>query len=99
MSAGSGTAMVAADGASFRHVTGTGVGGGTLLGLGRLLLETTRPQEIDRLAAQGDAAAVDLGLQDVVTGPIGSLPSDATAVNFGRVAVGRRGARIWRRPW
>lgn len=86
VSAGSGTAMVAADGFDFRHVTGTGVGGGTLLGLGRLLLDTTQPQAIDRLAAQGNANAVDLGLQDVVTGPIGSLPSDATAVNFGRIA-------------
>lgn len=86
VSAGSGTAMVAAEGVTFSHVTGTGVGGGTMLGLGRLLLDTTRPEEIDRLAALGNATGVDLGLQDVVTGPIGSLPPDATAVNFGRVA-------------
>lgn len=86
VSAGSGTAMVAAEASNYRHVTGTGVGGGTLLGLGRLLLDTMDPREIDRLALIGEANAIDLGLQDVVTGPIGSLPPDATAVNFGRVA-------------
>jgi type II pantothenate kinase len=88
VSAGSGTAMVLADGISYAHVTGTGVGGGTLLGLGRLLLDSTLPQEIDRLAGEGDANAIDLALSDIVTGPIGRLPPDATAVNFGRAARG-----------
>jgi type II pantothenate kinase len=86
ISAGSGTAAIAAKGRVYRHSTGTGVGGGTLLGLGRLLLGTVDPVEIDRLAVAGDANAVDLSLADVVTGPIGTLPADATAVNFGRLA-------------
>jgi type II pantothenate kinase len=86
VSAGSGTAMVAARGNQYQHVTGTGVGGGTLLGLGRLLLATTDPVEIDRLAKAGNPNGADLSLSDVVTGPIGSLPSNATAVNFGRLA-------------
>jgi type II pantothenate kinase len=86
VSAGSGTAMVRAEGRAYRHVTGTGVGGGTLLGLGRLLLHSTDPADIDRWASKGTANAVDLGLHDVVSGPIGNLPPDATAVNFGRLA-------------
>jgi type II pantothenate kinase len=86
VSAGSGTAMVAARGREHRHVTGSGVGGGTLLGLGRLLINTTEPEEIDGLAQRGDANGVDLALRDLVTGAIGTLPPDATAVNFGRVA-------------
>lgn len=86
ISAGSGTAMVAARGDHYQHVTGTGVGGGTLLGLGHLLLGTTDPREIDRLALLGDANGADLALRDLVSGPIGALPPDATAVNFGRVA-------------
>jgi len=86
VSAGSGTAVVAAQGRRFRHITGTGVGGGTMLGLGRLLLNTADPLEIDRLALEGNANAVDLSLADVVTGPIGTLPPTATAVNFGRLA-------------
>jgi type II pantothenate kinase len=86
VSAGSGTAMVAARGQNFQHVTGTGMGGGTLLGLGKLLLATVDPTEIDRLAQVGDPNGADLALRDVVSGPIGTLPSDATAVNFGRIA-------------
>ncbi len=86
VSAGSGTAMMAAHGQQYQHVTGTGVGGGTLLGLGRLMIGTTDPVEIDRLAQVGNANGADLALRDLVTGPIGALPADATAVNFGRVA-------------
>jgi type II pantothenate kinase len=86
VSAGSGTAMVAARGDHYQHVTGTGVGGGTLLGLGRLLLATTNPVEIDQLAKTGNPNGADLALRDLVSGPIGALPADATAVNFGRVA-------------
>jgi type II pantothenate kinase len=86
VSAGSGTAMVAARGEHFQHATGSGVGGGTLLGLGRLILGTSDPVEIDRLALLGDPNGADLALRDVVSGPIGTLPADATAVNFGRLA-------------
>ncbi|MBX3015322.1 MAG: hypothetical protein KF832_27630 [Caldilineaceae bacterium] len=86
VSAGSGTAMIKAAGPQYTHVTGTAVGGGTLLGLGRLLLNTVDPQEIDALAQMGNANGVDLSLADVITGPIGTLPAEATAVNFGRLA-------------
>ncbi|MES3032875.1 MAG: Fumble domain-containing protein [Gemmatimonadota bacterium] len=86
VSAGSGTAVIAARGSSYTHITGTGVGGGTLLGLGRLLLGTTDVARIDAMAMRGDANGVDLALRDVVAGPIGTLPPDATAVNFGRLS-------------
>jgi type II pantothenate kinase len=86
VSAGSGTAMVAARGDQYQHATGTGVGGGTLLGLGKLLLGTADPVEIDRLAKAGNPNGADLALRDLVSGPIGQLPADATAVNFGRIA-------------
>ncbi len=88
VSAGSGTALIKAQGDSFAHVSGTGVGGGTMLGLARLLLGTLDPVEIGALALEGDRNGADLSLADVITGPIGSLPADATAVNFGR--LGRR---------
>ena len=86
VSAGSGTAVVSARGTQYAHITGTGVGGGTLLGLGRLLLGTTDVELIDAMAMRGDPNGVDLALRDVVSGPIGSLPPEATAVNFGRIA-------------
>jgi type II pantothenate kinase len=85
VSAGTGTSMIAARGSSFTHVTGSAVGGGTLLGLAKLLLGTVSPFEIAELAAKGNPAGVDSTLQDVLGSGIGHLPSDATAVNLGRV--------------
>ncbi len=84
-SCGSGTALIKAQGDSYAHVSGSAVGGGTMLGLARLILGTMDPLEIEALAAQGDRNGADLSLADVITGPIGSLPADATAVNFGRL--------------
>ena len=84
-SCGSGTALIKAQGDSYAHVSGTAVGGGTMLGLARLILNTMDPLAIEALAAAGDRNGADLSLADVITGPIGSLPADATAVNFGRV--------------
>jgi type II pantothenate kinase len=92
VSAGSGTAVVKAQAGTATepfhaaHVTGTGIGGGTLMGLGRLIVHSHNPQTIDQLALDGRAEAVNLTIQDVLGGPLGRIPPDATAVNFGRVA-------------
>lgn len=86
VSAGSGVAILQARGDQYTHVTGSGVGGGTLLGLGRLLLDTADAGAIGALAERGDPAGADLILTDVVSGPIGNLPPETTAVNFGRLA-------------
>ncbi len=88
VSAGSGTAMIKAQGRNYNHVTGTAVGGGTMLGLSRLLINSVDPYEIEQLAQNGNSNGVDLSLADVITGPIGSLPAEATAVNFGRMVRG-----------
>jgi type II pantothenate kinase len=85
VSAGSGTAMIAVRDDQARHVTGSAVGGGTLLGLCRLLFGVSDPREIDALAMQGDSNKVDLTLIEATGGAIGKLPADANAVNFGRV--------------
>lgn len=85
VSAGTGTAMIAARGKNCQHITGSAVGGGTLLGLGKLCLGTSDPLEIAALAAKGNPAHVDGTLEDVIGGGIGTLPKDATAVNLGRL--------------
>ncbi|SVB04595.1 uncharacterized protein METZ01_LOCUS157449, partial [marine metagenome] len=46
VSAGSGTACILAKDGNFLHCSGTGVGGGTVLGLSKLLLNTIDPNEI-----------------------------------------------------
>ena len=86
VSAGSGTACILAQDGNFIHCSGTGVGGGTIFGLSKLLLGTTDPIEIAKLAKEGNESGVDLILEDVVSGPIGELPSDTTAVNFGKIS-------------
>ena len=86
VSAGSGTACILAQDGNFIHCSGTGVGGGTVLGLSKLLLGTIDPVEIAELAKAGNESGVDLILEDVVSGPIGELPSDTTAVNFGKIS-------------
>ncbi|MFM7142054.1 MAG: Fumble domain-containing protein [Alphaproteobacteria bacterium] len=88
-SLGTGTALVLArDGGEATHLVGSGIGGGTLLGLARLLLGTSDPGEIDRLAVRGSPAACDLLVGDILGGGIGSVPADATAAHFGRVGRG-----------
>jgi type II pantothenate kinase len=86
VSAGSGTAMVAALGKTFAHVTGSAVGGGTLQGLGRLLLGTADALEIDRLALLGNPNHADYTLVEAVGSAVGKLPLRANAVNFGRLS-------------
>jgi type II pantothenate kinase len=85
-SAGSGTAVVAAGPEGARHVTGTGVGGGTLIGLARMLLDIVDPHVLDALAREGSPTGLNLTIGEILGGAIGSLPPETTAVNFGRVA-------------
>ena len=66
VSAGSGTACIHAQNGVYTHCSGTGVGGGTVLGLSKLLLGTDNPEEIATLAEKGNESHVDLILEDVV---------------------------------
>lgn len=85
VSAGSGTAVLCTRGGQSAHVSGTGVGGGTLFGLARLLLGYQSPEELSRLASQGSTSKVDLTLAEALGGALGGLPPEATAVNFGKL--------------
>lgn len=85
VSAGTGAAMVSARDGEVEHVTGSAVGGGTLLGLSKLILGTDDVAEIDRLALSGDASAVDIMLSEAVGGEVGRLPAKANAVNLGKL--------------
>lgn len=84
-SMGTGTALVRAVGREVVHLGGTGVGGGTLRGLSRLILNTPDFDTIDSLAARGDLARVDLTVGDIAPAAIGALPPEITAANFGKL--------------
>jgi type II pantothenate kinase len=77
--------MVAAEDGEAEHVTGSAVGGGTLLGLSKIILGTDDVEEIDRLALAGDASVVDIMLSEAVGGEVGKLPATANAVNLGKL--------------
>lgn len=79
---GTGTPIVLVDGKKVRHVIGTGIGGGTLAGLGKLLLGK-RVEELEDWADEG-RPNLDLTVFDVAGGPVGIVPGDATASNFAK---------------
>ena len=86
VSIGTGTAMVSVrdGGRRVKHVGGTGVGGGTLMGIGRCTLGKYRLETLERLALMGDVRRVNLTIQDITGKGVGILPPDATASNFGK---------------
>lgn len=90
VSLGTGTALVNVEHAQIQHVGGTGVGGGTLLGLAKHLLQVSRLDTLERLAVAGDLAHVDLTVGDIAGGPVGRLPPHATASNFGKLGADAR---------
>jgi type II pantothenate kinase len=86
VSLGTGTAMVEYQEGESKHVGGTGVGGGTLLGLARLMGLGTKFDAIEALAGQGDAGRVDLSIADIVGSGIGRLPGNFVASHFAKAA-------------
>jgi len=84
-SLGTGTCLVSARKNTFAHAGGTGIGGGTLLGLSKLLLDTTDLEKINSMAEKGNRENIDLLVRDVVGAGIGSLPGNATASNFAKL--------------
>ena len=85
VSMGTGTAVVRASQGAHRRLFGSGVGGGTLLGLARSLIGTRDFARIDDLASGGSLDGVDLTVGDIAGRPIAGLASEVTASNFGRV--------------
>jgi type II pantothenate kinase len=79
---GTGTPFVCINGDQYRHIAGTGIGGGTLNGLSELLLN--KPvAELEALASKG-TNKLDLVIGDLMEKGIGKLPKAATASNFGK---------------
>ena len=84
VSMGTGTSFVQCDGDDIRHIGGIGIGGGTLQGLSRVMLNTRDPKQIQSLALQGDIHNINLLIGDISTHPLPGLPMDATASLFSK---------------
>ena len=85
VSIGTGTAFVNAEGNQYTHLGGSCLGGGTLVGLGKLLLNEDNSQGISHMAEAGDMCNVDLCMVDVTKENVSFLPEDATAAHFAKV--------------
>ncbi|MCD8288978.1 MAG: type II pantothenate kinase [Prevotella sp.] len=86
VSMGTGTSIVLCDGRDIRRLGGLGLGGGTLIGLSRIMLKTGDIAQILELASKGDLKNIDLSIGDISPRPVPSLTMDATASLFGNAA-------------
>lgn len=87
-SLGTGTCIVYVNGAAVSHCCGTGVGGGTVQGLSKLLTGVENIHELQKQALRGSLKNMDLTVGDIIGGGIGIVPSTATASHFGKAQSG-----------
>lgn len=87
-SLGTGSACVYADkDGAIEYLGGTGVGGGTLMGLSKLLLGMDNIKHICNLASEGDLGRVDLKIKHITKkGDFSAMQPELTVANFGRLS-------------
>jgi type II pantothenate kinase len=86
VSMGTGTAFVKADQRGVRHIGGTGVGGGTLLGLSNWMLNVRHFNDLIETASDGNLANIDLTIGDISHDLMVNLTPEMTASNFGNLS-------------
>ncbi|MBQ8431415.1 MAG: type II pantothenate kinase [Clostridia bacterium] len=91
VSMGTGTALIHAkktDGKhEIRYLGGTGVGGGTLVGLSRKLVGVDTVEHIEQLCTEGDLNNIDLRIKDISQNhTYHGINENLTAANFGKVS-------------
>ena len=82
---GTGTVILEAGDSGIKHVGGSGVGGGTILGLAKKLLPVAQFNDILELAKNGKINQVDLLLGDITDTRLSFLSGESTASNFGKM--------------
>ncbi len=85
-SMGTGTALVSVEGDKIEHLGGTGVGGGTIVGLSKCMYNSTDFGHIVELAEQGDLQKVDLSIGDISHVQMSNMRHETTAANFGKLS-------------
>jgi type II pantothenate kinase len=82
---GTGTAIIDARPGAISHLGGSGVGGGTILGLAKKLLSMSDFNGIMELAERGNLNQVDLLMEDIMDMNLSFLNPESTASNFGKM--------------
>ncbi len=85
VSMGTGTAVTAVSGEEIAYVGGTGVGGGTILGLCARMIGTSSYEHIAQLAKEGKMGRVDLTIGDITQNQLANMNNSTTAANFGKI--------------
>lgn len=85
VSMGTGSAYIRVSHNEVTHIGGSGVGGGSLLGLSSKLINENDIATISDIAGTGDLSNVDLSVQEISNEKIPSLPPNTTAANFGKI--------------
>ncbi len=90
VSMGTGTAFIHAkkvgERTEIKYLGGTGVGGGTLIGLSKKMLGVDTVEHIEQLCEEGDLANVDLRIKDISGDNSFQINEDITASNFGKLS-------------
>lgn len=82
VSMGTGTSLVLCNGNDIHHIGGISIGGGTLQGLSRVMLQTSDIRQVSELAKHGDISHVSLMIGDISAHPLPGLPMNVTASLF-----------------
>ncbi len=90
VSMGTGTALIHATAkhgkTTAEYLGGTGVGGGTLLGLSRQMLGVDTVEHLEQLASEGDLSKIDLRIGDISGDESFQINHELTASNFGKLS-------------
>ena len=90
VSMGTGTALMHAKRMDGRihtdYLGGTGVGGGTLIGLSRKMLGVDNIEHFEQLCENGDLANIDLRIKDMSSDHSFQINDEITASNFGKLS-------------
>lgn len=82
---GTGTSYFKVERNEYTRILGSGMGGGTFMGLGSLLTGVDNYHQLVNLNINGDRQQVDLLVNDVYEGGESPLPENLTAANFARI--------------
>lgn len=86
VSMGTGTSFVRVQNNIPTHLGGIGIGGGTITGLSKLMINTDDVDKIQEMAAEGKVGHIDLRIGDISNKPLPGLDLEITASNFGKAS-------------
>jgi len=86
VSLGTGTSILLLGDDGARRLGGCALGGGTIVGLGRLLCDSGDFTGLTRLASSGDRGQVDLLVGDIYPQGGIALPAEINAASFGKLS-------------